>query len=188
MAGLLLRLLSDMMHDDRLRRRFNAGPYVMMNEYGLSPEAQAVFYLMDRTKVGEFVKQEIINWPFPPGWDVIEADPDCAAIAALYPDPQPLIYLAKPDTGASTSAALHVTVKGAGFSRDATVSLIDSGGTHIAGTGPTVSGTYRCCHLRATFDLTKAAPGGCTIEIINSPGVPKYKQVIASAKALFTVT
>jgi hypothetical protein len=185
MAGMLLRLLSDLMHDDKLRRRFNAEPYTLMSEYGLSADARAALYTMDRDQIGDFVKDEIKVWPFPPGWDVTEEDPDCQG-SGLYPDPKPTIIKVKPDNKAQ--GKFELTIKGEGFTRDATVVLIHRATkATVIGTTPKVTGTYRCCHLTAQFDFSTAAKGAYDIEVDNSPTFAQYTETLTRS-ASFTLT
>lgn len=181
MAGLLIRLVNDLMHDDRVRRRFNAEPFEVMTEYGLSPRARQALHTMDRPTIGAYIKEEFEQWSFPP-WDVEESDAECQAIiaggvvGAAYPDPAPQVYSIAPTNAAG--APVQVTVRGEGFSKDATLTLVGPGGNRIAATGVKVSGTYRCAHLDATVNLAGAPAGQYAIEIKINPNDPQFRRTL----------
>jgi len=170
MAGFLIRLVSDMMHDDRVRRRFNAAPFAVMDEYGLSVEARGVLHKMDFQAIGDFISKEFTDeWTFP-DWDLPETDPECMGVAGEYPDPKPHVDNISPDIAKKAAKSVEVIVTGEGFSRDASLAFVGDDKSVLEATELEVYGTYRCSHLKAVVDLTKATIQGYTVQVIVSPG------------------
>jgi len=169
MSGYLIRLVSDMMNDDRVRRRFNAEPFEVMDEYGLSVEARGVLHKMKFEDIGNFISKEVTDWEFPP-WDLPETDPECMSVGGEYPNPKPHVDKISPDSAKKAAKVVEVTVTGEGFSRDATLAFIGADKSVLEATEIEVYGTYRCSHLKAVVDLTKASVQAYTVQVIISPG------------------
>jgi hypothetical protein len=161
--------MADAMYDDRVRRRFNAQPFEVMDEYGLSPEARGALLTVDFTKIGAYIATEVAEWEFPP-WDLPETDPECMAVVAEYPNPRAQVFKISPTSSAKAAKMVEVAVLGEGFSRDVALSLVGADGTVVEATELEVSGTYRCSHLKAIVDLTTASIQSYTVKVVNSPG------------------
>jgi hypothetical protein len=112
--------------DSTLRRRFNANPKEVVDEYKLDDTEAAEFFTMKLEAVAEAVKQQIISFGFPFKGDFPacseEYTPELGESEPEYPKPIPGVYRIRPRTAkyADIVAAgnqVELVVTGKSFAR-----------------------------------------------------------------------
>ena len=195
----LLRLIGVLtsrgLDGEQMRQRFNRLPDSVMDDFNLPPDARAVLSGMDPGKIGDFLKQELLNWQFPQG-EFPPQDPDCAVpgmpvVTTLYPVPLPQLRAVRPQNGAAGTQGFQLTVYGEGFLQSATLKLIPTGGgaslnvtSQNAALQP--QGTFRCSRLVATLTLPQAGAYGVHVINVFGSGANQQTTDIGDGSVVFT--
>lgn len=180
------------------RRRFNRAAEQLMDEYGLPADARQALLTMDATKIGDFVRQEIINWQFPER-EFPEDDADCklpgaaGQIAGLYPMPNPEVRQVDPVTVPANAQGQKFTVYGEGFvrhvdangtTRPCAVRLVSTAGTFDFEDGVNAAvkmgGSFRCSHVEVTAQTPPA--GTYDVHVVNRVGPNPNDTVVLTQK------
>lgn len=170
----LLGLVSDLYRNANLRQEFNTDPEAVIKRYELTPAETKTLYTMDVQKVGDAVRQEIIDVDF----DFLKKEfprtgemflPELDESAPEYPAPTPEIFRFRPKKAVAADGKFELNVFGQSFSRDAQIKLKPKTGMgpNLVVKGHRVFGTFRCSHARGV--VTPGATGTYTVQIQNSP-------------------
>lgn len=148
---MLLHLLSDYARDPSVRARFQEDPAKLMNEYGVSADAQARLQQRDPSAMADLLQAE--------AGKVITSEP-----IAMMPWPPPHtgidVTTVSPNDG-KAGTAVAVAVIGDGFKEGATVAL-NNPSYHVVGSNTDVKGDT---HLATVFKVPDA-PAGTTFDVI----------------------
>jgi hypothetical protein len=151
-----------------LRQQFNKLPINVMDAWGLPAEARNALTSMKWAQIGDYIKQELNDWGFPPG-EFPEPDPECYIPAsnlasAAYNMPDPQFKAVRPEVGPTGAAGFELTLYGEGLLLPLKVTFVPQ--TASTPVPPpfdasnavfTAEGTFRCGRIKMKCTLPAAA-------------------------------
>ncbi|MDX2168771.1 MAG: hypothetical protein SF182_16990 [Deltaproteobacteria bacterium] len=173
--GLLSSLVSDLIRNPKLRRRFNRDPQGVVESYDLTEAQKAAFYAMKQNAMHTFMKDETTDWllafkndlDFAEVWNYDDQATDPTSCddtnTASYPSPLPKIFRFRPLTVA-VGGPQTLSVFGQSFAPDATLVLDPP--VDVTVVTQRITGTFRSSRLFATVDAKKAGADQYTLKLM----------------------
>jgi len=187
-------LVRDLLESARLRRRFNAHPERVMQEFGLDDQERCILYTMDpaiiQNEVFPPVGLQLGGFSIPAG-EFQPTAPDCipdpGVAVPQYPVPKPALFRVRPrritpadlmvhDVGGVVTRYFELLVHGQSFSRNPKpkVEIRHQGNSATLQTDRThLFGTMRCSQLSVLVVAPPLDPGHAgtyEVELTNCPG------------------
>ena len=153
----LLRLVAALTHDADTQVRFVSDPHALMDEAGLSEPLQAALFSMDPEVIGAAITAELKQHEVTPP-------------TIKWPGPHPEVRSFQPSK-AGAGAPVDLAVRGEGFLRSASLTLVSKdGGRTVPAAVTSVGGGFREATLHARVDLSDVPAGNYVVTVNNGHG------------------
>ncbi len=162
MNGRMLKIVADILTNNKKLKAFEADPEHFMESYDLTDEERVLLYTCCRPLIAEALRREV------EAWEVVAKEGSRFAKAA-WPGPDPGIKQVAP-LSAKSGSKITLVIEGEALLRGAQVRLV-KGNKELKVGKVSGSGGFRSTILRASVSLQGAPKGKYEVQVINGENI-----------------